>query len=370
MTRVALRRRELTDRKEAMSPTRILAFVIAGACAVLCANPTVAERLRDEYVVDSNSGLEATPIRVPEGVAFDPVRAEFYATSVFGGRISAIDGQSGIERTFYKETDPTLAFVGVKVAPALRVVWVCSIDITSVSAAPTSWVYALKIDRDGNGRLIRRIDLPVPFFCNDLALDSRGNVYVTDSAGDAVMRIRPQALQDQGERAQVFAKDSLLAKGSTGPGIPAGMNGIAVTPDDRYLLVAHDMPSRLLRIALDAPSQVSIVSLSGDALGQLPSGAFGPDGIIFVRGRLYVVLAAGVQELTFTDRRYAAATVRTDSHLPFGLSTAADSYQSLYVIDSEIHVLLNDPSLPIELPHHIVRVPLEAFGRSADLESL
>jgi hypothetical protein len=53
--------------------------------------------------------------------------------------------------------------------------------------------------------------------------------------------------------------------------------------------------------------------------------------------------------------------VRTDIDVPFGLTTAADAYQKLYVIDSEIHVLLGDPSLPVELPHRLLRVPLEAF---------
>lgn len=344
-----------------MSPTRIAAFVIAEICAVLCANPVFADHLRDDYVVDANSGLEASPIRVPEGVAFDPVRAEFYATAVFGGRITAIDGQSGVERTFYQESNPTTAFAGIKIAPVLRVAWLCAIDTTSLATAPTSWVYAVRIDGDGKGQLVRRVELPVPFFCNDLALDAHGNVYVTNSAGDAVIRIRPRALWDQSERAEVFAQNALLAPGSTGPGLPSGMNGITVTPDEQYLLVAHDTPGRLLRISLDAPSEVRVVSLRGDALGELPLGTFGPDGISFVRGRLYVVLAAGVQELTFTGSHYDAATVRTDNDVPFGLSTAAEAFQKLYVIDSEIHVLSNDPSLPIELPHHIVRVPLEAF---------
>jgi sugar lactone lactonase YvrE len=348
---------------DAMSPTRIAAFVIAEACALLCANPVFAERLRDDYVVDANSGLAASPIRVPEGVAFDPLRAEFYATSVFGGRITAIDGQSGVERTFYQEANPTTAFAGVKVAPVLRVAWVCAVDTTSLATAPTSWVYAIRIDRDGNGQLARRIELPVPFFCNDLALDAHGNVYVTNSIGDAVTRIRPRALWDQNEHAEVFARSALLAPGATGPGIPVGMNGITVTPDERYLLVARGMPARLLRIPLDAPSELRVVSLRGDALGELAVGSFSPDGIVFVRGRLYVVLAAGVQELTFSDLRYEAATIRSDIELPFGLSTAAEAYQKLYVIDSEIHVLSGDPSLPIVLPHHIVRVPLEAFRR-------
>jgi hypothetical protein len=73
-------------------------------------------------------------------------------------------------------------------------------------------------------------------------------------------------------------------------------------------------------------------------------------------------LGAGVQELKFANRRYDAATVRTDVQVPFGVSTAAEARQQLYVIDSEIHVLRNDPSLPIELPHRVVRVPLEDFG--------
>jgi hypothetical protein len=49
--------------------------------------------------------------------------------------------------------------------------------------------------------------------------------------------------------------------------------------------------------------------------------------------------------------------------VPFGISTATEAYQNLYVIDSEIHVLRNDPSLPIELPHRIVLIPLESFRR-------
>ena len=346
-----------------MSPIRAFAVVITVACVVSCAQSALAQRLRDEYVVDANSGLPSAPVRVPEGVAFDPVRSEFYATAVFGGRITAIDGQSGVERTFYQESNPTIAFAGVKLAPVLRVVWICAVDSTSITTASISWVYALCIDRDGTGRLLRRFELPVPFFCNDLALDARGNVYVTDSGGDAVMRIRPQALRDQRERAEVFARNALLAPGVPGPGIPVGMNGIAVTPDDCSLLVARGAPARLLRIPLDAPSEISIVSLRGDALGALPLGAFNPDGIVFVRGRLYVVFAAGVQELTFADTRYRAAVVRTNIDVPFGLSTAAEADQKLYVIDSEIHVLSNDPTLPVELPHHIVRVPLEAFRR-------
>ncbi len=353
-----------------MSLTRIAAVVIL---TMLCASPAFAELLRDQYTVDANSGLPATPVRVPEGVAFDPLRAEFYATSVFGGRISAIDGRSGVERTFYQESNPSTAFAGIKIAPLLRVAWVCAIDSASLTTLPTSWLYAVRIEGDGHGELLRRIDLPAPFFCNDLALDLVGNVYVTNSLGDEVIRVRPSAPWDASERAQIFARSALLAPGAVGPnGLPVGMNGIAVTPDQRSLLVVRGLPARILRISLNAPSQVSVVTLRGDVFGVLPFGALNPDGIVFVRGRLYVVFAAGVQELTFGDDKpgrglrlpnYDTATVRSTGAVPFGLSTAAEAFSHLYVIDSEIHALSGNVSLPIELPHRLVRVPLEAFGK-------
>ena len=47
-----------------MSSIRRLALLTAGACTLLCANPAFAERLLDAYVVDSSSGIPATPIRV------------------------------------------------------------------------------------------------------------------------------------------------------------------------------------------------------------------------------------------------------------------------------------------------------------------
>jgi sugar lactone lactonase YvrE len=281
-------------------------------------------------------------------------------------KYTAINGQTGIERPFFSETNPTTAFVGAKVAPLLRVVWVCAIDVTTLAQAPASQVYAIRIDHEGGSELMRRFALPVPFFCNDLALDLQGNVYVTDSLGDAVLRIRPRALSDASLGAEVFVRDPLLAGNANSAGLPTGMNGVAVTPDNLNLIVARGMPAQLLTIPLAHPSNIAVVSLAGDTFAQLPLGnsaaMFNPDGIVFVRGKLYVVFAAGVQEITFSGARYLRGDVRTTVAVPFGLSTATAAYGQLFVIDSEIHVLSGDPTLPIVLPHSIVRVPFESFG--------
>ena len=356
--------------------TRPAIFSSLALCGLLLTGPNrpraqtqpaqQAPRLRDRYVLDSNSGIPSTPVRIPEGIAFDPLGGDFYATAVFGGRITSIDAQTGIEQTFYQETNPNTAFVGAKVAPFRRVLWVCAIDVTTVQTGATSEVVAFSIGRDGQGQLIRRLPLPSPFFCNDLSLDDWGNVFVTNTHGAAVLRIRPRALWDFAEGAEVFAQGPELAPTLDATGQPVGMNGIAVTPDNQHLIVARGLPAQLLRIPLANPSQIKPVELSGDNLGELPGApprVFNPDGVAFVRGKLYVVFRAGVQQVSFSGRGYERAQVQTTIDVPYGLSTAAAAYQHLYVVDSEIHVLANDPSLPIELPHQLVRIPLARFDR-------
>jgi hypothetical protein len=171
---------------------------------------------------------------------------------------------------------------------------------------------------------------------------------------------------DRSLGAEVFVRNPLLAGTLNAAGLPTGMNGIAVTPDNQNLVVARGMPAQLLTIPLAHPSDIAVVSLTGDTFGQLPLGnppaMFNPDGIVFVRGKLYVVFAAGVQEVTFSGARYLRGEVRTTVAVPFGLSTATAAYGQLFVIDSEIYVLSGDPTLPIVLPHSIVRVPFESFG--------
>lgn len=324
-----------------------------------------AAPLADVYLVDATSGSPESPARIPEGVAFDPFGADFYATSLFGGRITAIDARSGRERTFYQEADEGLAFVGVKVAPFRRIVWACALDRASTSQAPISYVYAIHIRRSAEGELVRRFDLPKPFFCNDLALDFRGNAYVTDSYGAALMRIPARGLWDANTQAEPFAQSALLAPNVSEQGVQTGMNGITVTPDGRWLIVARGTPAALLRISLDDPADIQSITLSGDAFGLLPLGAapvpLGPDGIVFARGELYVVFGAGVQRVTFADRAYDSGVVRTSSMPALGLSTATNAYGEVYAIDSEIHLLNPASALPVELPHSIIRLPPEGF---------
>lgn len=340
--------------------------LIASLSVALCAPPADA-RLQDDYAVDGATGIPFLPFRVPEGVAFDPLGADFYATAIFGGRITRIDAHSGVEETVYQEQNPLLSFAGAAVAPLRRVLWMCAVDVATDPMAPAGQVYALDISRSP-ATVIRTFPLPVPFFCNDVALDWQGNAYVTNSIGPVVMRVAASALDDPTAQAEPFAFSLDFLPDFTIPGA-LGQNGIALTPDGRKLVLARSIPPALFTIDLADPTDIRPVSfVGGDAFGQNPDPAgdpiafLAPDGLAFQGNRLYVSYHQGVQELRFRGRDYTRATVRSTTAVPPGVSTITSAFGRIYVIDSDV-VPVTRPELgiPPELPNGIHRVRRRDF---------
>lgn len=335
--------------------------LLAGLIVTLAAPPAQA-RLQDDYVVDGDTGIPFLPFRVPEGVAFDPLGADFYATAIFGGRITRIDAHSGVEETVYQEQNPLLSFAGAAVAPFRRVLWMCAVDVATDPMLPVGQVYALDISQSP-ATVIRTFPLPVPFFCNDVTLDWQGNAYVTNSIGPAVMRVPADALDDPTLGAEQFAFSLDFLPDFSIPGA-LGQNGIALTPDGRKLMLALSIPPALYTIDLADPTDIQRVEfVGGDAFSQNPDPAgdpiafLAPDGLVFQGNRLYVSYHQGVQELRFRGRGYRRATVRSTTAVPPGVSTITRAYGRLYVIDSDV-VPVTRPELgiPPSLPNGIHRV--------------
>lgn len=335
---------------------------------LLFASNLQAGFLKKQYALNSNTGIPQAPIRVPEGVAFDPFQASFYATALFGGEITRINAITKQETLFYKETtNPVISFSGIKVDSFRRTVWVCAVDLVS-NPFPVSTVYAIKIQHGQQlGQLIKVFNLPGPFFCNDVALDAYGNAYVTNSIGDTIYKIERSDLTDPAGIAEQFATSFDFLPDFTQP-IVLGLNGIAVTPTQTHLIVAKSVPAQLFKISLADPTQIDEITFTGDSFGQNPDPAgdplrfLAPDGIVFVRGKLYVTYHGGMQQLKFDDFTYSNAFVKSSTAVPYGLSTATKAYGRLYAIDSEtVQVTQPQLGLPVELPHKIVRVKFKSF---------
>jgi len=77
-------------------------------------------------------------------------------------------------------------------------------------------------------------------FANDLALDGRGNIYITDSYSPVIYKVNEKGV------ASVFAQNDLFK----GEGI--GLNGIVYDPTG-FLLVVNDATGALLKVSIANP---------------------------------------------------------------------------------------------------------------------
>ena len=248
---------------------------------------------------------------IPEGIAYDPQARIFYVGSTFQRKIVSVD-EKGLARDFTGEAqEGLLGVVGMKVDAKRRFLWAVSTnagggmpgkglgrDCLGCSAV---FKYDLR-----TGRLIKKYALsnkPSVHFLNDLALNSRGDAFITDTvSGDIYIISR--------------GKDELELFTSLGE--QTYPNGIDLSRDERHLFAAaaggirvvnlRDRTSRTLKM----PDGVSPVVI---------------DGLYFYKGSLVAVQP-------FADQR---KVVR------YHLDEGANAVTKVEVIEPE-HPTLQQPT--------------------------
>lgn len=297
--------------------------------------------LLDEYVLSDEE-------LVPESGAFDPTSRAFFIGSQSKGTITrvAADGTESIFVTPPAGQD--WLTLGIAIDDSARRLWACA--QRSDEAAQEIWLF----DLDSGDRVLSfpLSDVEAGSTCNDIALDGNGNAYVSDSENPRVYRA-----DEDSESVEAWADDALLSP--TGAGIFGG-NGIAVSEDDRFVIVSKTSsgsPPRLLRIALGDPSDVSELVTTPDLDGFA-------DGMSFLDGDLYIAMVGGgnVARLRSDDDWATASVVLVPagggSTVP-GTSTVRPAEGRLYAIYSDITKALTGLT-PVP-PFRIYEVDLGAF---------
>jgi Cu-Zn family superoxide dismutase len=113
---------------------------------------------------------------------------------------------------------------------------------------------------------------------NDLAITRRGDVYITDFGTPRIYRVSARQLANRAGRISLW----LVPQQQVVPDLPSGgnFNGIAATPDGRYLLVDQTGNGGLYRIDI-ARRSVTRIAVSGGSL-------VGCDGVLLRKRTLYV----------------------------------------------------------------------------------
>lgn len=270
----------------------------------------------------------------PEGIDYDTKNKKFLFSSLYKGAVYSMNekGELSVFATSSKMILPT----GVYADEKRNLLIVANSDLgisQKKSPGGAGSVAIVSIFNLTSGELINEIDLKsfTPSsgsFLNDIAVDTNGNIYVTDSFSPIIYKI------DKNYVASVFVTSPLFQPKPN----EFGLNGIVFHPDG-YLLAVRTDTSKLLKISLTNP--VSITEVTGTTFSA-------PDGIEFDKNNNLVVvengLALGKIYTLSSNNNWTSATTISETIIgqeEFPTTAALVSDGNVYVITSKLGKLLS-----------------------------
>jgi hypothetical protein len=209
-----------------------------------------------------------------EGIAYDPLSRSFFIGSVHRRKILRRGADGTLAEFVGEGRDGLQAVLALRVDPKRRLLYACSAALPQMNGYEkalegSSAVYAFALS---DGSLVRRWTLPAdgrPHAANDLAVSGAGDVYVTDSLGSGVYRIRAGAA----------AIETVVA-----PGVFRSPQGIGFGPGRRLFVADWGyglfwVDSRGKRHEVEGPPDVPLLGIDG----------------LVMRGREIVVTQNGIE---------------------------------------------------------------------------
>jgi sugar lactone lactonase YvrE len=265
----------------------------------------------------------------PEGVEYDAKRNAFLVTSLHEGLIGEVS-DDGIYKVFAQDPNFVSA-IGIRIDAERDRLLVCNSDPgASIHTKQENQgkLAGLGIFQLSTGKLIKYLDLGKlggagGHFCNDIALDSAGNAYVTDSFSPIIYKV------DSANNATVLLNNERF----TGEGF--NLNGIVVK--DNYLLVTKYNDGLLFKVPIDQPEQFTQVEMKETLVGA--------DGLLWAPDGSLVVIANlktnKVFKLDSSDNWASAnviSSVDTGDVFP---TTGVVRDGKIYALYAMLHVLFN-----------------------------
>ena len=270
----------------------------------------------------------------PESVSWSATQNAFFASSVRHGLVGKIS-KTGQFSVFIR--DPKLvSTVGILADDARNTLWVANSDPGAgerTQANTQGKLAAVAAYDSKTGKAKAYYDLGQlsegAHFANDIALDAKGNAYVTDSFAPIIYRI-----SHSGE-ASIFARNDLFKKGDG-----FNLNGIA-WHHDGYLLVGKYNTGGIYRVDVRDPSRVEQVAI--------PEALVGADGFHLADDQHLIVVqnngADRTVELTSTDGWKTARisrVVKSELSMP---TAATKAGKDVFVLNAQLDTLFS-PDAP------------------------
>lgn len=271
----------------------------------------------------------------PEGTAYNPAKNLFYVSSVKTGTIGTVDAK-GSYKPFYEDSTLKSSY-GMEADFKRNLLWICTGDANyseySDSLTYKKMIRLIALDLN-SGRKMHDIDLSGlvqgKHFANDIAIDEKGNLYITDSYSPVIYKVDAEF------------KPGVLTNSELFTSVDVGLNGIEWHPDG-FLIVAHNSSGQLFKIDIAQPNRITKI--------RLKTFFPGADGLLWdAEGNLVLIQNKGVNkafQLTSKDNWLSADivafTLLADRlHYP---TTATLNNKKVFVLNSKLHEV-TDPTLP------------------------
>lgn len=214
-----------------------------------------------------------------------------------------------------------------------------------------------------SGRLITRLHNGLrgttQTFLNDVTFAPDGSAYVTDSVNPVLYRVKPLNGGSKYELEEFLNFKSTpitYTKAAGAPGI--NVNGVVVTADGRYLILAKRNENALFRLDLKN-REVTPIEMPKDMLKT-------PDGMFLQGETLYVVqnIPKAVAVVRLSENYSRAAVERNIPHPTFAFPTAVARYQNKLLVVSAQFDTKGSPAAvsgtnPPVLPFWVSEIPAE-----------
>lgn len=278
---------------------------------------------------------------MPEGLARDPRTGTLYLSSLYKGKVVAVDA-AGVAGDFVSaRQDGLWCTLGLRVDTSRDLLWVASAGQGLLADVQEDEIYrsGLFAFRLADGALFERYLFADEqgHLLNDLTLASDGTIFVTDT--------------EEGTVWQLEAGGSRLERLTEAGAVP-GANGIALSADEARLYVAWDLG-------------IAVVDRRGAEVRDLapPPGASltGVDGLELYRGAL-IAIQTGIErvsrfELSADGWSATSAQTLLARHPLFDFPTTGDIHGDELVLVANAQVLSVD-----RVEHRFVPWPAERLA--------
>jgi len=302
-------------------------------------------------VLPATPTLESIPI--PGTKAFPESITSTTDGTLYVGRL----GDGGIVRVKPRIADSTIfvqpgssgsrSISGVFADEASNTLWACSNDLSALGAPATgsdtgSALKAFDL-KTGNGK--RSVSLPGSHaFCNDITVDAKGSIYVTDRANPTILRLSGGAATFD-----VFAQDPAFSAPQSGG---AGLDGIAFGSDGNLYVTTYAV-GHLVRVEVKGGRAGRITVLSGNQQLNSPDAlrTLGKNSFLLVEG------SGTLDRVVIQGDAFAVTQVHGDFATP---TSVARIGRTAWVSEGQLSFFFgpSKKSLTPSLPFRIYAIPL------------